>query len=390
MIEVSNLAKKFRLYQNKPQSIKARVVGGQRIKQRDVLALDDISFSIGEGESVGIIGANGCGKSTLFKCLAGIYPPTLGEVFVEGRLSALIELGAGFHPELTGLENIYLNGSILGLNKKEINKKLDQIVEFSGLDKFIYNPVRNYSSGMTVRLGFSIASNVDSDVLLIDEVLAVGDQEFQQRCLAHLAKFKKAGGTLLLVSHGMDQIRNACDRTILIDHGKIIGDGPSHEVVDSYLSSVPGVDEEKPSDARWGTGEARIGSITLRNMNGSETSTVHTGRNGSFEVLVEPSQSIDDLVLGMRIDALDGTRIWSTNTAMRGVKLPSAKEHYLVRFDFKSLPLLPGRYDLTVGLGDDAGHKYDHWEKCRSFEVVADQNTDFFRVWLDGEFQVLG
>jgi ABC-type polysaccharide/polyol phosphate transport system ATPase subunit len=211
-VSVRNLSKKFRIYHERNQSLKISLLRGRRAEYEEFLAVDDVSFDIRKGETFGIVGQNGSGKSTLLKCLARILTPDSGTVTVAGKVSALLELGAGFHPELSGRENIYLNGSILGLSSKQLDDRFDEIVEFAGLERFIDTPVKNYSSGMYVRLGFSVAINVDPDVLLIDEVLAVGDEEFQRRCTEKFSELQRSGKTIVVVSHGLNQMRGICDR----------------------------------------------------------------------------------------------------------------------------------------------------------------------------------
>src|SRR5258706_14712053 len=218
-IETLHVSKHFRLYHEHYSSLKERMIHFGRIPFEDFVALDDIDVSIEEGSTVGILGHNGSGKSTLLKCVAGILQPNDGEIILRGRLAALLELGAGFHPELTGRENIYLNASILGLSKRDIAKVFDEIVSFSELDKFIDMQVRHYSSGMYVRLGFAVAVNVDPDILLIDEVLAVGDENFQRKCLERVAQFQRDGRTILFVTHAADLVRRICERALVLDRG---------------------------------------------------------------------------------------------------------------------------------------------------------------------------
>ncbi|MEO7016692.1 MAG: ABC transporter ATP-binding protein [Leifsonia sp.] len=208
---------------------------------QDFWALDDISFDVPMGSTFGLIGSNGSGKSTLLKCLARIYQPTKGTITANGRVAALLEVGSGFHPELSGRDNIYLNGSILGMSKKEVTRKLDEIIDFSGVESFIDQPVKNYSSGMYVRLGFAVAINVDPDILIVDEVLAVGDAEFQEKCRQRFVEFREAGKTVVLVSHSMDTVRHMCDQAAWLSHGTLKTVGPADETISAYLNSLPKV-----------------------------------------------------------------------------------------------------------------------------------------------------
>ena len=234
-VEVKNMSKSFKVYYDKPNTLKERLVFFKRNKTEVRPILTNINLQINKGETVALIGTNGSGKSTLLKLMTKIIYPNSGTVKTFGKLTSLLELGAGFHPDFTGRENIYFNASIFGLTKKEIDKRLDSIIEFSELEEFIDNPVRTYSSGMYMRLAFSIAINVDAEILLIDEILAVGDQHFQEKCFSKLHELKKAGKTIVIVTHDMNSVKNLCDRAVWIYEGKIKMDGPSASVVDEYL-----------------------------------------------------------------------------------------------------------------------------------------------------------
>lgn len=240
LIEVHDLTKKFKVYHDKGKNLKDKILFWNRNKYETRTVLDGISFSIKKGEAVGLIGHNGCGKSTTLKLLTKIMYPTSGTVDVKGKVSALIELGAGFHPDMSGLENIYINASIFGLTKKQIDAKVDDIIKFSELEDFIDNPVRTYSSGMYMRLAFSVAINVEAEILFIDEILAVGDVAFQEKCFNKLIEIKNAGTTIVIVSHSLDQIEKICDRSIWIDSGKIKMEGKPSEVHKEYLEFMKG------------------------------------------------------------------------------------------------------------------------------------------------------
>jgi lipopolysaccharide transport system ATP-binding protein len=239
-VSVDHVSKKFRLYHERNQSLKSAIMRGRLSVHEDFWALKDVSFEVPTGSTFGLIGSNGSGKSTLLKCLTKIYYPEQGSITANGRLAGLLEVGSGFHPELSGRENIYLNGSILGMGKKEIARKFDEIVDFSGVEQFIDQPVKNYSSGMYVRLGFSVAINVDPDVLVVDEVLAVGDADFQEKCRQKFAEFKAAGKTVILVSHSMGSVQDMCDHAAWLSHGELVTVGPADETIHAYLSSLSG------------------------------------------------------------------------------------------------------------------------------------------------------
>lgn len=238
-VSVENVSKRFRLYRERNQSIKSAIMRGRVSVHHDFWALKDVSFEVPIGSTFGLIGSNGSGKSTLLKCLAKIYYPEKGRITTNGRAAALLEVGSGFHQELSGRENVFLNGSILGMTKKEISRKFDEIVDFSGVEEFIDQPVKNYSTGMYVRLGFSIAINVDPDILVVDEVLAVGDAEFQEKCRQKFADFSAAGKTVILVSHSMGQVSDMCDHAAWLSHGDLVSVGKAEDTVKAYLESLP-------------------------------------------------------------------------------------------------------------------------------------------------------
>ena len=236
-VSVDHVSKKFRLYHERNQTLKSAVMRGRTSKHEEFWALKDVTFDVEAGQTYGIIGSNGSGKSTLLKCLAKIYWPTSGTITYNGKMASLLEVGSGFHFELSGRENIYLNGSILGMSKKEITEKFDSIVEFSGVEKFIDQPVKNYSSGMYVRLGFSVAIHVDPDILVVDEVLSVGDEEFQRKSFDKFLDLKRAGKTIILVSHGLDVVADICDRVSWIEKGVLQMSGPAPDVVAAYRAA---------------------------------------------------------------------------------------------------------------------------------------------------------
>ena len=237
-VRVDHVTKTFRMYHERNQSLKSAIMRGRTSVHEDFLALDDVSFEVPAGSTFGLIGSNGSGKSTLLKCLANIYYPNKGSITHFGKIAAMLEVGSGFHAELSGRENIFLNGSILGMSKKEVTRKFDEIVDFSGVEQFIDQPVKNYSSGMYVRLGFAIAINVDPDILVVDEVLAVGDAEFQEKCFRKFGDFRAAGKTVILVSHSMDTVQNMCDHAAWVSHGELQKVGPAESTIAAYLASL--------------------------------------------------------------------------------------------------------------------------------------------------------
>lgn len=238
-VRVNHVSKTFRMYRERNQTIKSAIMRGRTSVHETFLALDDVTFDVPVGSTFGLIGSNGSGKSTLLKCLARIYYPNKGSIVANGRVAAMLEVGSGFHSELSGRENIFLNGSILGMSKKELTRKFDEIVDFSGVEQFIDQPVKNYSSGMYVRLGFAIAINVDPDILVVDEVLAVGDAEFQAKCKVKFEDYHRDGKTVILVSHDLDSVRSMCDQAAWLSHSKLINVGPAKSIVAAYRRSLP-------------------------------------------------------------------------------------------------------------------------------------------------------
>ncbi len=385
-ISLEHVSKKFRLYHEKNQYLKTTLLRGGRSRYEDFWAVRDVSFNIPTGSTFGIIGSNGSGKSTLLKCLAGILTPDQGRITVNGRLSALLELGAGFHPELSGRENIFLNGAILGMTQKEVQQRFDDIVDFSGLGHFIDTPVKNYSSGMVVRLGFSIAANVEPEILLIDEVLAVGDAEFQQRCYEKIEKFRKDGRTIVLVSHGLSQIEQICDTVAWLEKSHLEVLGPALEVVQKYngASHHAVQREEDEIGDRWGSGEALITKVELL-KNGASTSLFTTNEEMKIRVHYEAPTGIENAVVGIRITHLHGTNVWGTNTKRKGFHVPRIDGQGIVELNIPMLTLLEGTYDLTVALTDVSEvYSYDHWEKRIRFDVVQQNTFDEGIVALQG------
>jgi len=284
-VDVRNVSKTFRLYHERNQSLKVALLRRKRATFEELWALRDVSFTVAQGQTFALIGENGSGKSTLLKCIARILRPESGTAHVRGKMSALLELGAGFHPELSGRDNIFLNGSILGLSKKHIESKFDEIVDFAGLDRFIDTPVKNYSSGMYVRLGFSVAINVDPDVLLVDEVLAVGDEQFQRKCSEKFADLRARGKTIVIVSHSLSTVRTVCDQAAWLQQGRLRMVGPAPAVIDAYIDEVHterAAEGEVGADDGSGTAggggrRAPVGDQAKGGSNGSSSSTP-TGR----------------------------------------------------------------------------------------------------------------
>ena len=354
---LDGLGKRFRLTHDRNWTLKATVLAGHRTRYEEFWALRGVDLDIPHGSTFGIIGGNGSGKSTLLKVLAGILRPDEGTATVSGRLSALLELGAGFHPELTGRENVYLNGAILGFTSKEIRRRFDDIVGFAELDRFIDEPVRNYSSGMYVRLGFSVAIHVEPEILLVDEVLAVGDHTFQKRCLDRFAQLKAEGRTIILVSHDLDMVGWLCEQTAWIQQGTLQAVGPSPKVIEQFLDGA--VDSPTPADPSpsatrrfGGLGpDDLVRAVDLVDANGHPIDRVGSGRPVRFRVRVDADQVGEPVTVALGLYRADGTHVASINS---GAAARAADDAGTVEVDYAvdSLAVQPGIYELSVALHD--------------------------------------
>ena len=377
-VSAENLWKNFRLYHERNQFLKAAILRGRRARYEEFWALKDVSFDVPTGTTFGVIGHNGSGKSTLLKTLTGILVPDQGSVTTEGRVSALLELGAGFHPELSGRENVFLNGAILGLKKKEIEKRFDDIVEFAGLEQFIDSPVKNYSSGMFVRLGFAVAANVEPDVLLIDEVLSVGDENFQRKSAEKIDQFRRDGRTIVFVSHGLDSVEQLCETVAWLDHGKIQMIGPAAEVISAYRGESH--DAKKSDDefgSRWGSGEIQITSVELIGSDGERVEHPRTLDPLTIRVHVVAHAPIQDTVLVAKIDQLGGHTVWQSSTRRNGVSIGRIEQSATIDLAFPELPLLEGTYELTLAITNQTEiQPYDWWERRIRFDVRQYINAD--------------
>ena len=371
VVVAEHVSKKFRMYRERNNSIKAAVMRGGRAKVDVFWALDDVSLEVQQGSTTGLVGANGSGKSTMLKCLARILRPDKGSVSTVGKMSALLELGAGFHPELTGRENVFLNGAILGLKQRELQERFDDIVDFAGIGQFIDEPVKNYSSGMYVRLGFSVDINVQPDILLVDEVLAVGDEAFQRKCLERFAELKHNGKTVIIVSHSMQSVVNMCDHAIWFQKGHKMADGDPKEVVEAYTGSIV-LDEHRPADKgdRWGSGEARIERVELLDREGREVTRLKSGEPLTLRLSYTTSEPVARPVFSVSVQTLQGVVI--SNPTTREAELVPEKLDGSGRLELTlpRLPLLPGTYDVTVSVTDfTMAHPYDVRRNVLRFDV---------------------
>lgn len=404
-IDVDNISKKFRVYIDKGHTLKEKILFKKRRNYESREVLRGISFQVKKGEAVGLIGHNGCGKSTTLKLLSKIMYPDSGEIRMKGRVSSLIELGAGFHPDMSGRENIYINASIFGLGKKEIERRLEDIIAFSELEEFIDNPVRTYSSGMYMRLAFAVAINVDADILLIDEILAVGDINFQTKCFEKLKDIKKVGTTIIIVSHSLSQIEQICDRTLWLDDGRIVDDGIPKYVHEHYLNVMEEarieqnekkelekeqekVEKEEKEKEESGSAEKlpsfcsefsiRIGNkkvaftdVKLLDMKGDKKSVFQNGE--SFSVCMDYKRNGEYLKgnFGIAIYRDDGVHVYGTNTDIEHDYLVPVNESGQVKIVIQNNCLLPGRYMLDVAIHSLSGERYDDIRNVTPFTITA-------------------
>ncbi|HJV08204.1 MAG TPA: ABC transporter ATP-binding protein [Acidimicrobiales bacterium] len=372
-IVVDGVSKRFRLYHERNRSLKATVLRGGRARYEEFWALRDVSLEIEEGKTYGLVGENGSGKSTLLKCIARILRPDAGSIRSHGKMAALLELGSGFHPELSGRENVFLNGSILGLSKRDLTARFDDIVGFAGLERFIDQPVKNYSSGMYVRLGFSVAINVDPDILLVDEVLAVGDAVFQRRCNEKFADFRRAGKTVVVVSHASEAMRTMCDKVAWLHDGRVVGEGRPEEVVDDYVDQGHEDRVEvaaEVAESRWGSGEVRLTKVQLVDAGGREVTHPSTGDAVTIRLRYRATTPISKPVFGLALETLDGTWLWAHHTRDAGFVPDEIAGEGTVELHVPRLMLQPGTYDLSASVVDyTTTHQYDYLRRCLRFDV---------------------
>lgn len=381
-IVVEGVSKRFRMYRERNQSLKAAIMRGRRASFEEFWALKDVSFEIPKGSTFGLIGENGSGKSTLLKCIARILVPNHGRIVTTGSLAALLELGSGFHPELSGRENVYLNASILGMSKSQITDKFDEIVDFAGIHEFIDQPVKNYSSGMYVRLGFSVAINVDPDILLVDEVLAVGDANFQEKCMEKFADLRRSGKTVVIVSHAMGSLRNLCDEAAWLKHGELVEVGDTNDIVETYIETghvkrVVDTDAGPVQGDRSGTGEVVLTAVELLDAKGQPTNTVHSADEVVLRMHYRANERIEQPLFALALDTLAGVHVWSHNNRDGGCVPDSISGDGYVDLRVPRLSLQAGTFDTHASVNNYRGtHAYDRWRFCVRFDVLSRPDHD--------------
>jgi ABC-type polysaccharide/polyol phosphate transport system ATPase subunit len=390
-ISVEGVSRRFRVHAREARTLKDLFVQRGRTEATDVWALRDVSIRVDRGEAVGLIGRNGSGKTTLLRLVAGIIKPTAGRVQAEGRIGSLLELGAGFHPDFTGRENVFLNGAIQGLRRADIRQRFDEIVAFAELEHAIDRPVRTYSSGMTMRLGFAIAAFLDADILLLDEVFAVGDEAFQRKCFGRIFRFKQEGGTIVFVSHDASAVERLCERSVLLDAGRAAFDGPTRDAVARYRRAL--ADETDPAERgaglrEWGSGEATIASAVLVGQEGGDRLQFLSGEPFALEVAVATSDGLPPprLQLELRDDA--GTLVAGEAVDLRELGWTGANGERAVRFEIGSLPLADGRFHLRLGLTDESGERLYHWLDDALVFVVYPEGDERGVVRFEGRWML--
>jgi ABC-2 type transport system ATP-binding protein len=387
-IEVVDVSKRFRVYREKPTSLKQRLLSS-RTRAEDFWALTDVSFEVAQGDTLGLIGHNGSGKTTMLKVVAGILRPTKGVVRERGRIAGLLELGAGFHPELTGRENVYLNASFLGLSRAETDRVYDEIVGFAELEPFMDTAVKFYSSGMLVRLGFAVAVHVEPEIILIDEVLAVGDEAFQARCIDKVRAFQRDGRTIVFVTHALDQVRHLCDHAVMLDHGRVHATGSPDDVVREMRLTILHNDLEFAREE--GSKEVEIVGVELLHGGSPLNGAVPSGDTLTIQVDVRAIEPVDDPVVSFALHDATNAFVFGYDTAAEGLALGTLRGARRIRFDVGPIPVTGGKYWLTLGVHSrDNARVYHVLDERYSFDVQqADGRRDQLTFPVTAEMEAL-
>ena len=381
LITVNKISKRYRMGRGLTNIREIFSIRRELSKKKYYWAVNEVSFELQPGEALGIIGPNGAGKTTILKILSNVTHPTHGEILIKGRFSALIELGAGFHPDLTGRENIFLNGTILGMKRSEIKARFDEIVDFAGIGDYLDTPVKRYSSGMYARLGFAIAAHVDPQVLLVDEVLAVGDYAFQLKCFARMEELRTKGTALIFVSHNMEAVRRVCNRGLVMYRGKDIFQGPAAEAVvaysDALRESARQSQVEVPLEGglsqRVMTFDAEIESVKLLDEEGQPVTAIHSGKPARVVVEAKFNHDVHSPIFSLTIRTPDGRVVYDTTTNWMKIKTPDFCANDRCRVEYAlNLPLLEGEYELGVDIAaSDFSHLFDSLERAIGFSILG-------------------
>jgi ABC-type polysaccharide/polyol phosphate transport system ATPase subunit len=384
-----SVERRFKVYPHEARRLKDLVVARRRSRPTEVVALRDVSFRIEPGSAVGLVGRNGSGKTTLLRLISGIIKPTSGRVDVGGRVGSLLELGAGFHPDLSGRENVFLNGSIHGLKRSYVRDRLDEIVSFAGLEEFIDLPVRTYSSGMYMRLGFAIAAHINADLLLLDEVFAVGDEQFQRKCFGKIFEFKQRGGTIVFVSHDASAVERLCDRAILLREGRVEFDGPTHDAIVRYRQLLAGDREPAERGAglkEWGSGEARIDEVELLGPEGEARTQFLAGEPLTVRVRISARRPLPSPRLSLELRDASGLLVAGSGQSTRDLGWSDETTDLSARFEVEQLPLADGRFHVRLGLTDESGDRLYHWLDDALTFVVYPAGDERGVVRLEGRW----
>jgi ABC-type polysaccharide/polyol phosphate transport system ATPase subunit len=390
-IAVDRVSQCFRVSSQPHRTLKDLIIARRRTTRSEVWALRDVRLDAAPGEAIGLVGRNGSGKTTLLRLLSGIFKPTSGLISVGGRVGSLLELGAGFHPDFTGRENVYLNGSIHGLTRARIREVMDEIVAFAELERFIDLPVRTYSSGMFMRLGFSVAAHIQADVLLLDEVFAVGDEDYQRKCFGKIAEFKRRGGTIVFVSHDARAVERLCDRAVLLREGRVAFDGPTREVIAHYrrlLAEERSPDELTGGLREWGTGEAVIRAARLLDSEGDERRQFVSGETFVVEFVVAAEPEVEPPLLSLELRDNDGVVVAGLTQATAELGWSGRGGEHTLRFEVDRLPLAEGRFHLRTALVGSDGERLLHTLDDAASFLVFPAGTESGTVLLSGRWSM--
>ena len=390
-IAAERVSRRFRVYPQRTVTLKERIIRRRHLEATEIWALQDVSLHVAPGEAVGLIGRNGSGKTTFLRLVAGIFKPTSGMIAVEGSVGSLLGLGAGFHPEFTGRENVYLNAAIHGLKRDFIRGRMDEIVSFAELERFIDLPVRTYSAGMYMRLGFAIAVHLEPDVILLDEVFAVGDEAFQEKCMGKIFEFKSRGGTIVFVSHAAAAVELLCERSVLLRNGRVEYDGPTHDAMTLYHRMLAA--EENPAERagglrEWGSGELRIGEVRIENGDGVQQTEFSAGDPLVLRVRVEGQEKVPPPTALVEFHALNGPLLGAVSHEIDDLDESDWVGERWIRVELERLPLASGRFQVHVALSRaDGSGLYHRLERAAEFHVYPHEQVRG-AILFDGQWSI--
>jgi ABC-type polysaccharide/polyol phosphate transport system ATPase subunit len=392
-IVAEDVSRRFRVYPKRHVTLKEAVVRARQLRPTDIWALRDVSFEIEPGEAVGLIGRNGSGKTTLLRLIAGIFGPTSGNLAVAGDVGALLGIGAGFHPDFTGRENVYLNGAIHGLSRRYVQERIDEIVDFAELERFIDLPVRTYSAGMFMRLGFAVATHLNPKILLLDEVFTVGDEAFQRKCFGKIFEFKSRGGTIVFVSHAAPAVESLCERAILLRAGQVAYDGEAHQAIAAYhrlLAEDEDPEERQAGLQEWGSLEARVVEVRLEDAEGAERRQYLSGEPMVVRLRISAQEGVPPPRISLELRDSTGPLVGSAARELRELGWDGSSGERQLVFDLPRVPLAEGRFQLVTALTDpESGRVLHHVERAAEFIVVPEDESRG-TVRLEGSWRLAG